>query len=91
VPISRLYKVPETAGCIRLRIVPKNADEILDIASVRDQRGLDDPSIDLYPLQEIFDQLNRLGTSPHALYDSPLPEMLEESPDTREHLAGAIP
>jgi hypothetical protein len=91
VPVPRLYKVPEAAGCIRLRIVPKNADEIPDIASVRGQRGLDDPPMDLHPLKEILDQSNRLGTSLHALCDSPLPEMLEESSDTREHLAGAIP
>jgi hypothetical protein len=91
VPVLRLYEVPETAGCIPLRIVPKNTNEIPDIASVRCQRGLDEPPMDLHPLKEILDQLNRLGTNLHALYDSPLPEMLEESSDTREHLAGAIP
>jgi hypothetical protein len=91
VPIARLYEVPETAGCIRLRIIAKNANEIPDIASVRSQRGLDDPPMCLHPLKEILDQPSRRGTSLHALYDSPLPQMLEESSDTREHLAGPIP
>jgi hypothetical protein len=91
VPVLRLYEVPEAASCIRLRIVPKNADEIPDIASVRGQSGLDDPPMDLHPLRETLDQSNRLGTSLHALYDSPLAEMLEKSADAREHLAGAIP
>jgi len=30
VPVPRLYEIPETARCIRLRIVPKNADEVPD-------------------------------------------------------------
>ena len=90
-PVPCLYEVPETVGCIRLRIVPKDAHEIPDIASVRGQSGLDDPPMDLHPLKEILDQSNRLRTSLHPLYDSLLPKMLEESSDTREHLAGAIP
>ena len=47
--------------------------------------------MDLHPSKEILDQLNRLGTSLNTLYDALLPEMLEESSDTREHLAGATP
>ncbi len=90
-PVARLDEASEIAGGIGLRIIAKNANEIPDIASVRGQRGLDDPPMGLHPLKEIFDQSNRPGTSLHALYDSPLPQMLEESSDTREHLAGTIP
>ena len=46
-PVPLLYKVPETAGCIRPRLVPNNADELPDIASVRAQwsrRPPDGPS-----------------------------------------------
>jgi hypothetical protein len=78
VPVARLDEVPEIAGCVRLRIVPKNSDEILNIASVRDQCGFGEPSMGLHPLKEILDSLNRLGTNLQAAYDSPLPEMLEE-------------
>jgi hypothetical protein len=91
VPAACLDEAPEIAGCVPLRIVPKNSNEVPDIASIRGQRGLDDPPVGLHPVKEILDQLNGLGTSLHALYDSPLPEMLEKPPDTREHFSGAVP
>jgi hypothetical protein len=91
VPVPRLYEVPQIAGGIRLRIVPKNADKIADITCVRGQRGVDDPPMDLHPLKEILDQSGRLGRGLHALHDSPLPQMLEESADARQDLSGPIP
>jgi hypothetical protein len=81
VPVLRLYEVPQTAGCIRLRIVPEHADQVCDIDSVRGPRGLDDPPMDLHPLEEIVDQSDPTGTGIHALHDSVLPEMLEKSAD----------
>ncbi len=91
VPAACLDEAPEIAGCVPLRIVPKNTNEVRDIASIRGQRGLDDPPVGLHPLKEILDQLNRLGTRIHALYDPTMLEMLKKPPDTREHLAGAVP
>jgi hypothetical protein len=85
-----LDEVPATAGRIRPRVVPKEADEVPDIASVRGQSALDDAPVDLHPPEEPLDPSNRLGSGRDDPDDSPLTEMLDESADTREDLAGTV-
>ncbi|MHC4504306.1 MAG: hypothetical protein ACYTFI_13460 [Planctomycetota bacterium] len=77
-------------GGIDLRVVPEDADEVPDIASVGGHSGLDDAAVDSHPLKELLDQPNGTGTGLHAPHDSPLPEVPEESADTREDLPGTI-
>jgi hypothetical protein len=90
-PTTRLDEVPQIAGRIRPRIVPKIADEISDIASVRAQSCFNDAPVDFHPLQEPLYQWNGPGSGLDGLDDSALAEMLEESADTRNDLSGAIP
>jgi hypothetical protein len=90
VPTPLRNEVSETAGRICPRIVPKEADEVPCIASVRGQCALDDAAVDFHPLEEPLDQSDRLGSGLDDRDDSPLTEMLEESADTREGLSGVI-
>ena len=89
-PTPLRHEVSETAGRIRLRVVPKEADEVPHIASVRGQCALDDAAVDFHPLEERLDQPDRLGSGLDDRDDSLLTKMLEESADTREDLSGAI-
>jgi len=91
VPTPLLDEVPETASRIRPRIVPKEADEVPNIASVRAQSCVNDASVDFHPLEEALNQSNWLGSGLDRLNDAPLTEMLQESADTRKDLSGVIP
>lgn len=90
VPAPLLDEVPATAGRIRPRVVPKVADQVPDITSVRGQGSLDHAPVDLHPLEELPDTSNWLGPGLAPPDDSSLTEMLEEAAGTREDPRGAV-
>jgi len=90
VPVARLCEISKTVGCVRQRIIAKNANKIPDILLIRDQRSLDDAPMDLHPLKELRDEFNRLRRRFRLAYDSPLLQILDESSDTPKHIGGTV-
>jgi hypothetical protein len=89
VPTPLLDEVAKPAGRERPRVVPEEADEIVGIGSVRDQRTLDDAPVDAPPSEEPLDPSDGLRAS-LDLNDSALAQMPEKPAHPWEHLWGAI-
>jgi hypothetical protein len=89
VPTPLLNEIPQPAGCIRPRVVPQDADEVPDIAAVRDQRALDDAPVDAHPSEEPLDPSDGVGAS-LDWGDAALAEVPEEPANTGEDLSRAI-